>query len=66
MFGKNGCNLAKVVVLGQNWLYSGKRGSIRAKGVLFGQNGCIQAEVVLFRQKWLYLGKVVLFGQNWL
>ena len=51
--GKSESIRAKVVVLGQNWLYSGKSCSIRAK-------------VVVFEQKWLYLGKVVVFGENWL
>ena len=40
-------------LFGQKWLYSGKRGSIRA-------------EVVIFGQKWLYLGKVVVIEEKWL
>ena len=48
-----------MVVFGQKWLYSGKKGSIRGK-------------VVVFVKKWLYsgklvvFGKVVAFGQKWL
>ena len=34
------------------WLYSCKEG-------VFGQSGCVHA-------KWFYLGRVVVFGQNWL
>ena len=45
----------KVVVYGENWLYSCKRGYIRAKFV------CIRAEVVVLGQKvlvkWLFSGK---------
>ena len=49
VFEQNCCIWAKVVLIGQNWLYSGKSGSNRAKVILFGQ-------------KWLYLGKVVVIG----
>ena len=42
--------LVKVVVLGQNCLYSGK-------------SGCIRAKIVVFRQKWFYLDNVVVFRQ---
>ena len=50
---------AKVVVIGQKYLYSGKSGCSR-------QSGCIRAKVVVFGQKWLYSGKVVVFRQKWL
>ena len=50
VIGQSDCIRAKVVVLGEKLLYSGKRGSIRGK-------------VVVFRQKWLYSSKVVVFGQ---
>ena len=60
--GKGGCKVgicscirAKLVVLGQNLLYS-------CKVVVFGQS-CILAKVVVFGQKLLYSGKVVLFGK---
>ena len=43
VFGECGCVRAK-------WLYSGKRGCIRAEIVLFGQGGCTWA-------KWWYSGK---------
>ena len=43
VFGQSCCIWAKVVLIGQNWLYSGKSGSNRAKVVLFGQ-------------KWLFSG----------
>ena len=51
VFGQSCCIWAKVVLIGQNWLYSGKSGSNRAK-------------VVLFDKKWLFLGKVVAFRQS--
>ena len=64
-----------MVVFGQKWLNSGKRGCFRArwlysgKVVVFGQkwlfsgkSGCILAKVVVFGQKWLYSSKVVVFG----
>ena len=69
LFGQSGCISAKVVVIVQKWLYSGKvdvigqSGFNRSKGVLFGQSGCISAKVVVIVQKWLYSGKVVVFGQ---
>ena len=61
-----------MVVFGQNWLYSGKSGSIQAKAVVFGQNGCIRArwffweKVVEFGQSGCVRVKVVVFGQKWL
>ena len=45
---KNCCIRAKVVVFGEKWQYSGKRGCIRAKVVVFGQSGLIRANVVVF------------------
>ena len=44
VFGQSGCIRAKVVVVGQNLLYSNK-------------SGCNGAKVVVFGQKWLYSGK---------
>ena len=41
--GKSGCNRAKVVVIGQNWLYSGNSGCIRVKWLQSGKCGCIRA-----------------------
>ena len=49
VLGQKGCIRAKLVVFGQNWLYSGK-------------TGCIRAKVVALGQKRLYSGKVVVFG----
>ena len=37
VFGQSGCFRAKVVVIGQNMLYSRKNGCIRKKEVVFGQ-----------------------------
>ena len=54
--GKRGCNRAKVVVFGQNWMCSGilillgQSGSIRASWLYLGKNGCIRAKVVVFGQ----------------
>ena len=57
-----------MVIFGQKWLHSGKKGCIRAKWFYFGK-------VVVFGQKWFYSGKscsirakVVVFpqsGSNW-
>ena len=75
LFGQSGCIraklvvfLAKVVVLGQNWLHSGKV-------VVFGQRLLYSSKVVVFGKTGLYsgkkgciwtnevvFGKVVLFG----
>ena len=77
VLGQSCCIRAKVVVFGQKWLYSGEKGSIRAKNccyrakvVVFGRSGCIRAKVVVFGQKLFYTGrsgsirvKVVDFGQ---
>ena len=52
-FGQSGCIRAKVVVFGQERLYSGKSGCTRSKVALFGQSGCIPAKVVVIGQKWL-------------
>ena len=46
--GKSGCNGAKVVVLGQKWLHSGKRGCIRERWFYSGQSGCILEKVAVF------------------
>ena len=50
-----------MIVFGQNWLYSGKSGCIRAKVVVFGKRGCIWAKVVVLGQKCIR-AKVVLIG----
>ena len=62
-----------MVVFGQQWLYSGENGSLRAKVVVLGQNGCICEKVNLIGHNWLYSGKsgairaeVALFRQKWL
>ena len=53
LLGQGGCIReisgirAKVVVLWQKCLFSGKSGCIREKMVVFGQDDC-------FRAKWLY------------
>ena len=57
VIGQSGFIWAKLVVSGQKWFYSGKRGSIRAKVVVFGQICCIRAKVAVFGQKQLYSGK---------
>ena len=41
---------AKVVVIGQKWLYSGRV-------VVFGQSCCNREKLVVIEQKWLYSGK---------
>ena len=48
------CIRAKVVVIRQKWLYSGKSGSFRAKLVLFGKKMLFLGKVVVFRKKWFY------------
>ena len=66
-----------MVVFGQNWLYSGKSGCIRAKVVVLGQKFCIRQDgfirlkVFVFCQKLLFSrksgsvpAKVVVFGQS--
>ena len=55
--GQSSCIWAKVVLFGQNWLYSGKSGSNRAKVVLFGQSGSIRAKVVVFGQSGCFRAK---------
>ena len=68
-----------MVVIRQNWLYSGKSGCIwakfyySAKVVVIGQkrlyldeSGSIGGKDVLFGQKMLFLVKVDVFGQKWL
>ena len=54
VFGQSCCIRSKVVVFGQNWVYSCKSGSIKAKVVVFGQklfysgkSGCIRAKIVV-------------------
>ena len=57
LFRQSGCSRAKVVVIGQKWLCSGKSGCIRAR--------CLYLDkVVRFGQKWLYSGKFVVFGKS--
>ena len=71
-FGQRSCIWAKMVEIGEKWLYPGKGFCIRAKVVVFEQIGCIRAKweysgkVVVNGQKWLYLGKLVVFGEKWL
>ena len=68
--GKNDCIPAKVVVLVEKLLYSGKSGCTRANWLysgkvgVFGKDGCIWAKVVLFEQKWLHsLKSCVVLGK---
>ena len=59
VFGQSGCNRSKLVLLGLQWLYSGKAivflqsGCIRAKVFVFGQSGCIPAKYCVILAKWL-------------
>ena len=59
VLGQPLCIRAKVVVIRQKWLYSGKV-------VVFGQSCCTWAKVVVFEQKWLYLGKSGCICAKWL
>ena len=52
-----------MVVVGKNWLCSGKL-IFLGKVVVFGQDGCIWAKVVELGQKLLYSGKSVLLGER--
>ena len=66
VFGKVDVFEQQFVVIGKEWLYSGKSRCNRAnwlhsgKVVLFGQGGCFRGKVFLFgqsgciRTKWLY------------
>ena len=42
---------AKVVLIWQKWLYSGKSDCNWAKWLYMGKSSCIRAEVVVFRQR---------------
>ena len=64
VFGQSSCIWAKVVLLGKNWLYSGKSGSNRAKVVLFGQKWLFSDKVVALGQSGSNLAKVVVFQQS--
>ena len=63
-FGQSGCvrarqlYISKLVVLGQNWLYSEKV-VFNGQNCCIPENGCIRLKVVVF-------GKVVVFRQRWL
>ena len=74
---RSGCDWAKVVLFGQSgsmrekWLYSDKRGYMRAKVVVFGQKwlysgkpDCIRAKVVVFGKTVSFQAKVVVFRQS--
>ena len=54
----------KVVVFGQEWLYSGKSGCFWAKVAVFGESACIWAKVVVFGQLVCTRAKVVVFVQG--
>ena len=41
----------------QKWLYSGKKGCLRAKAVEIRQRGCDRAKMVVFGKNWLHSGK---------
>ena len=45
-----------MVVFGQKWLFSGKRGCIRTGLFYWGK-------MVVFGQIWLFLGKLVVLGK---
>ena len=66
VFGQSGCIREKAVLFVQKWLYSGKRGSIRAKVVVLGKNGCIWAKLLYSVKSGRNRAKVVVFGQMWL
>ena len=53
LFGQDGCFRAKVVVIGQKWLYLRKSESIRVKVVVVGQSFCVRGKVAVIGQKWL-------------
>ena len=59
VLGQSGCIRAKVVVIGQKWLYSDKV-------VVFGQSGCIRARWLFLRKSCCFRAKVVVIGQKWL
>ena len=66
---KGCCIRAKVAVVGQEWLFSGKRVFLRAKVVLLGQkrfysgkSGYIRTKEVVIQQSGCIRAKVVLFG----
>ena len=60
-----------MVLLGQKWFYSGKKGCILAKVVVFDQKMLNSGKLVVMEEKGLYSGKSgsyreqdVLFGQK--
>ena len=61
-----------MVLIGQKWLYLGKKGSIRAKVVVFEKvvvsvhKWLFSGQIVVFAQQRLYSSKVVEFGQKWM
>ena len=61
VFGESGFIWAKLVVIGQNWLYSGKAAAFRQSGCI-RQKQLYSGKVIVFGQKWCYSGKVVVFG----
>ena len=61
--GKFGCIRAKVLVLGQKFLYLGKIGYIQVKLIVLRQGGWDLGKRGYNLAKWLYSGKVVVFGQ---
>ena len=69
---ENGCIRAKVVVFGKVVVFRQRCLYLDKNGYISGKSGCIRAKVVVFLAKWLYsvkavvLGKVAIFGQNWL
>ena len=54
----------KVVVFGQNWLCSGKSGSIQAKVVVLSKSGSIRANLLYSGKSSCNRAKVVVFGQS--
>ena len=46
-----------MVLIGQKWLYLGKKGSIRAEVVVF-------EKVVVSVHKWLFSGQIVVLAQQ--
>ena len=66
---KGCCTRAKVAVVGQDWLFSGKKVFFRAKVDLLrqkrfysGKSGCIRAKRAFIQQSGCIRAKVVLFG----
>ena len=64
LLGQTVCVRAKIVVFGQNLLYSDKVVVLLVKVVLFGQSCFIRAKVVVSGQKWFYSGNWFYLGKS--